>query len=218
MRRDTRKALNLTAEYAARALHFLIADGKLALRDVSTALSRRKKLIKELKDRFTALETSRIGRTAKARKAAPRKPARSRRRTAVRRAGQTRRALPKAARAKAGARSTAKAPAKVTGKKTAARSAGSKATTRTATKATTTKKPTRRPGTGMRPGTVGARTRKPDSTAATAATTETQRPVVDTQSIPAPAPTPSTEGRRSPRVVHPEREGGGPAPRGWNQV
>ncbi len=77
MRQETRKALNQTADFAARALHFLIADGRLAIRDVTTALSRRKKLMKQLKDRFTALETEGIAATAKAkaRKAAPRKAA-----------------------------------------------------------------------------------------------------------------------------------------------
>ena len=83
MRQDARKALNQTADLAARALHFLIADGKLALRDVTTALSRRKKLIKQLKDRFTALETEVTAAAAKARKATSRKTASGRPRKAA---------------------------------------------------------------------------------------------------------------------------------------
>ena len=78
MRQETRSALNRTADLAARALHFLIADGKLAIRDVTTALSRRKKLVTALKNRFIALETESgvAGKTKpKARKTAPRKAA-----------------------------------------------------------------------------------------------------------------------------------------------
>src|SRR5689334_14326629 len=112
MRKQTQKALDLTADYVARALHFLIADGKLAIRDVTTALSRRKKLMKQIRDRFSALETSGAATSAKARKATPRKAARSRTKAA--------------AKAKAGARATAEAARAKTRAKTIARSAAKK--------------------------------------------------------------------------------------------
>lgn len=76
MKRKTRKALTITADHAARALHALIAEGKLAARDVLTALKRREKLIKELRDRFTALESEAVPAIARARKSVSRKPAR----------------------------------------------------------------------------------------------------------------------------------------------
>lgn len=58
MRRKTRKTLKFTAEHAVRALHFLISDGKIAARDVATALKRRERQIKELRNRLAALEGS----------------------------------------------------------------------------------------------------------------------------------------------------------------
>lgn len=206
MKQETRKALNLTAEYAARALHFLIADGKLAIRDVTTALSRRKKLVKELKDRFTALETGGVVRTAKARGGASSK-------AAARKAGRNGREI-STARAKAGARSTAKAAGEATRKKTIARSARRRASTqKAATKAAVSSRQTRRPGT------IRAKTKKPAQTAAAAATEQRQRPDADTESgAPTSAPAASTEGRRLPKVANPEHEGRGPAPRDWNQA
>ena len=56
MRRKTRKALELSAEHAAIALHLLIEDGKIAASDVARALKRREKMIQELRDRLIALE------------------------------------------------------------------------------------------------------------------------------------------------------------------
>ena len=56
MKRKTKKTLNLTAERAAHALHVLIADGKIAAKDVTGALKRREHLIHELRQRLVALE------------------------------------------------------------------------------------------------------------------------------------------------------------------
>jgi ParB-like chromosome segregation protein Spo0J len=56
VRRKTRKALELSAEHAAIALHLLIEDGKIAASDVARALKRREKMIQELRDRLIALE------------------------------------------------------------------------------------------------------------------------------------------------------------------
>ena len=203
VKQETRKALNLTAEHAARALHSLIADGKLAIRDVTTALSRRKRLVKELRDRFTALETGGVAAAAKARKAASPKAAGSRSRKATaRKANRTRREIPAAARARAGARTTAKAAAAATTKKKmSARSSGRKASTqRAAAKA--------------------AVSRKPAHTAAAAAGTEPkQRPGADTESAtPTSVPAPSAGGRRLPKVANPEHDGRGPAPQDWNRA
>jgi hypothetical protein len=56
VRRKTRKALKLSAEHAAIALHLLIEDGKIAASDVARALKRREKMIQELRARLIALE------------------------------------------------------------------------------------------------------------------------------------------------------------------
>ena len=81
MKRKNRRALNITADHAARALHALIADGKLAARDVLTALKKREKLIKELRDRFTALESEAVPAAAQARKAVARESGRNKAKT-----------------------------------------------------------------------------------------------------------------------------------------
>ena len=77
MKRNTRRTLKFTPEYAARALHILIADGKIAASDVAAALKRREKTIRELKDRLAALEGSVVakvrGATRKAKKEGRRK-------------------------------------------------------------------------------------------------------------------------------------------------
>ena len=207
MKKQTQKALNLTADYAARALHFLIADGKLAIRDVTTALSRRKKLMKQIMDRFTALETSGAATTTatKARKATPRKAA---------------------VRAKAGARATARAAgAKRT--KTIARSATTKrkASPRkaAAAKEAVSHKSTRRIPiqTSTRPGAVRTRTTKPTQAPATTAAERKPRPDSATESAastPAPAPAPKSEGRKLPKVANPEHGGGAHAPLDRNHV
>jgi hypothetical protein len=56
LKRNTRKTLNIAADRAAHALHVLIADGKIAARDVTDALKRREAMIRELRDRLVALE------------------------------------------------------------------------------------------------------------------------------------------------------------------
>ena len=79
MRRKTKKALKLSAEHAAVALHLLIEDGRIAAADVTKALKNREKLIRDLRARLDALEkaaapvarrVARAGRKA-ARRAAP---------------------------------------------------------------------------------------------------------------------------------------------------
>jgi len=80
MRRKTKKALKLSAEHAAVALHLLIEDGKVAAADVTRALKNREKMIKDLRARLSDLEKAaapvarriaKAGRRA-ARRAAPR--------------------------------------------------------------------------------------------------------------------------------------------------
>ncbi|HEY1434106.1 MAG TPA: hypothetical protein VGG65_01960 [Thermoanaerobaculia bacterium] len=56
MRRKTKKALKLSAEHAAVALHLLIQDGKVAAADVIRALKNREKMIKDLRARLSDLE------------------------------------------------------------------------------------------------------------------------------------------------------------------
>jgi len=55
LKRKTRKNLNITADRAAHVLHILIADGKLAAKDVTNALKRREELIHELRQRLAGL-------------------------------------------------------------------------------------------------------------------------------------------------------------------
>ena len=206
MRQQTRRALNLTADHAARALHALITDGKLAIRDVTTALSRRRKLMKELKDRFTELETGGTARPAEARKATAPKAARKRPRTA--------------ARAKVRARSTVQAAGKTKRKKTVARAATRRKTSvqKAAASAATPKKPARRPSIAARPRPVRMMTRKVTPSTATTAAAPKRRPATVPASIaPTPAPAPKTEGTL-PNVVNPEHEGGAAAPRNLNPI
>ena len=56
MRRKTKKALKLSAEHAAVALHLLIEDGRIAAADVTKALRNREKLIRDLRKRLDSLE------------------------------------------------------------------------------------------------------------------------------------------------------------------
>jgi hypothetical protein len=80
MRRKTKKALKLSAEHAAVALHLLIEDGKVAAADVTRALKNREQMIRDLRARLSDLEKAaapvarriaKAGRKA-ARRAAPR--------------------------------------------------------------------------------------------------------------------------------------------------
>lgn len=58
MRRKTRRALNLSAHHAGVALHMLVEEGKIAAGDIAKALRNRERMIKELRKRLAALETS----------------------------------------------------------------------------------------------------------------------------------------------------------------
>ena len=88
MKRKTRRTLKFTAEHAAHALHILIADGKLAAKDVVHALKRREGMIKELRQRLAGLEHGVASSIAGARKAVTRRAGRKPRRrvSAARRA------------------------------------------------------------------------------------------------------------------------------------
>lgn len=55
MRRKTKKALKLSASHASLALQMLIDDGKIAAKDVTAALKRREKTIRDLRARLSAL-------------------------------------------------------------------------------------------------------------------------------------------------------------------
>ena len=109
MKRKTRTFLNLTADRAAHALHVLIADGKIAARDVTNALKRREQLIRDLRRRLVDLEhgaVSAVARTKTVARRATRKPKRkmsAARRAALRLHGRYLghiRTLPKKARAR----------------------------------------------------------------------------------------------------------------------
>jgi aminopeptidase N len=56
VRRKTKKALKMTGDHAAVALQLLIEEGRIAAADVARALQRRDKLMRELRDRLSALE------------------------------------------------------------------------------------------------------------------------------------------------------------------
>jgi hypothetical protein len=58
VKQKTRKALKLTAEHASVALHMLLVEGKIAAADVTRALKRREKLIREMRARLAALESA----------------------------------------------------------------------------------------------------------------------------------------------------------------
>ena len=73
LKRKSRKTLKFTAEHAAHALHILVADGKLAAKDVAHALKRRKAMIRELRDKLAALEHGVASSIADARKAVTRR-------------------------------------------------------------------------------------------------------------------------------------------------
>src|ERR1700693_93851 len=58
VRRETRKALKLSAHHANMALQMLIEEGKIAAGDVAKALKHREKLIKTLRAKLALLETA----------------------------------------------------------------------------------------------------------------------------------------------------------------
>ena len=88
MRRKTKKALKLSAEHAAVALQLLIEEGKIAATDVTRALRKREKLIRDLRTRLAALE--------KAARPAARRIAKAGRKAVRRARPQARRALSRA--------------------------------------------------------------------------------------------------------------------------
>ncbi len=55
MRQKTKKALKLSTHHAALALQMLVEDGKIAAKDVTNALKRREKTIRDLRARLSAL-------------------------------------------------------------------------------------------------------------------------------------------------------------------
>ena len=55
MRSKTKKALKLSAHQASMALQMLVEDGKIAAKDVTAALKRREKIIRELRARLSTL-------------------------------------------------------------------------------------------------------------------------------------------------------------------
>jgi len=55
VRRKTKNALKLSAQHASLALQMLLEDGKIAAKDVTAALKRREKTIRELRARLSAL-------------------------------------------------------------------------------------------------------------------------------------------------------------------
>lgn len=110
MKRKTRTTLTLSAEHSAHALHVLMADGKIAAKDVTNALKRREQMIRNLRQRLVALEQGAVFAVERTGRKIARKVERKakRRMSAARHAalrlhGQylgTIRTLPKAARAR----------------------------------------------------------------------------------------------------------------------
>jgi hypothetical protein len=196
VKRKTRKALNITADHAARALHALIADGKLAARDVLTALKRREKLIKELRDRFTALESEAVPAVAQAREAVALRSGRKR-------------ARPSGAKAKARSKSAAAARVRasrdVAGRTRSTRSTRGKSSTPTVgNKPAAARTAKRLAGTGARPAPVKA-------------TTKTVSKKTSIMTEPKPRPRSSVPARRAdghalPDPGNPEFEARGPVP------
>jgi hypothetical protein len=60
LKRNARTTLKISADRAAHALHLLIADGKIAAKDVTNALKRREAMISDLRKRLIALEQGAI--------------------------------------------------------------------------------------------------------------------------------------------------------------
>jgi hypothetical protein len=86
MAKSKRSRLSVTADEAQKALNFLVHEGKLTAKTVQKALQRREKLVREVRDRLTALGESAVGLGVSATRAAgaalsraekvPRKPRR----------------------------------------------------------------------------------------------------------------------------------------------
>lgn len=75
-----RKTLNITADRAAHVLHILIAEGKLAAKDVADALKRREELIHDLRQRLEALERGAVSAVERVGRKVTRKVTRKKRR------------------------------------------------------------------------------------------------------------------------------------------
>ena len=80
-----RASLTLSAEAAHQALAFLIHEGKLATNDVSKALQRREKLVREIREKLATLGGEGLAATRRVVKTAEKssRPARKRARRAV---------------------------------------------------------------------------------------------------------------------------------------
>lgn len=69
MRKRRRTELpRISAEQARQALHILVSDGRIAAREVSKALARRERLVRELRTRLSALGEEVAGAVARAAK------------------------------------------------------------------------------------------------------------------------------------------------------
>lgn len=126
MRKKTRKAIALSTHQASLALQMLIEDGKIAAKDVTNALKRREKTIRDLRARLTALGeevAATVAKTAareapKARRAISRaqrsaRQAQGRYLGAIRRLSKQARARVKAIRAESGIEAAIRAAAKL---------------------------------------------------------------------------------------------------------
>ena len=126
MRRKTKKTLRLSAEHASLALQMLLEDGKIVARDVTSALKRREKTIRDLRARLSALGedvAASVARTAaregpKARRAISRaqrtaRQAQGRYLGAIRRLSKQARARVRAIRAESGIDAAIRAAAKM---------------------------------------------------------------------------------------------------------
>lgn len=71
MTRKGRKALRISAEQAAQALHILVSEGRIAAREVYAVLERRQKLLEELRQRLAALGDDGLKLIASVRRDAP---------------------------------------------------------------------------------------------------------------------------------------------------
>jgi hypothetical protein len=85
-----RTSLTLSAEAAHQALAFLIHEGKLATNEVSKALQRREKLVREIREKLATLGGEGLAATRRVVKTAEKssRPARKRARRAVSRAAR----------------------------------------------------------------------------------------------------------------------------------
>jgi hypothetical protein len=126
VRQKTKKALKLSAHHAALALQMLVEDGKIAAKDVTAALKRREKTIRDLRARLSALgedvaasvSKAAARKTPKARRAISRAQQTARRAQgrylgAIRQLSKQARARVKAIRAKSGVDAAIRAAAKM---------------------------------------------------------------------------------------------------------